>query len=66
MYVLWRTFEKYKDSFITNDEIIHAYESKVDEILNNNQKFSEKNNEEKLTLIDSKSDYTAIIKTISY
>ena len=40
-------------------------DSKVDEILNN-QKFSEKNSEEKLTLIHIKSDYTIVIKTISY
>ena len=40
-------------------------DSKVDEILNNNQKFSEKNSEEKLTLIHIKSD-TIVIKTISY
>ena len=41
-------------------------DSTVDEILNNNQKFSEKNSEEKLTLTHIKSYYTIVIKTISY
>ena len=35
--VFQETFDKYKDSFITNDEIIHDYETKVDEALKNNE-----------------------------
>ncbi|WP_413854556.1 hypothetical protein [Candidatus Ruminimicrobium bovinum] len=31
------TFDKYKDTFITNDEIIHDYENKVVDILTNNE-----------------------------
>lgn len=30
-------FDKYQDSFITNDEIIHEYENKINEVLNNNE-----------------------------
>lgn len=35
--VFQETFEKYKDSFITNDELIHNYETKVDEVLKGNE-----------------------------
>ena len=35
--VFEETFEKYKDSFITNDELIHGYEDKVGEVLKNNE-----------------------------
>ena len=36
------TFDKYQDSFITNDELIHDYEDKIAEVLKNNEilKFS--------------------------
>jgi len=35
--VFQETFEKYKDSFITNDELIHDYENKINDILKNNE-----------------------------